>query len=116
MKLLPQSMVHWALSKSCSLRPADRKGQNHREWSVENLSLLTASLQVLKLRKRMAVRQRKRTPRSSGQCTTKPGLEVIQWSKAGEGQEGNGSEDGSAVPLRESGCWAEHLQPQRTLR
>lgn len=43
MKLLPQSTVHWALSKSCSLRPADRKGQNHREWSVENLSLLTAS-------------------------------------------------------------------------
>lgn len=84
MKLLPQRTLHWALSKSSSLKPADRKGQNHREWSVENPSLLAARRQVPKLRKRVAVRQSKRTPGSSGKRTAEPGVELVQCSKEGE--------------------------------
>ena len=38
-KLRPQSTVHWARSKSCSLKPAARKGQNHRAVCRESLSL-----------------------------------------------------------------------------
>jgi len=38
-KLWPQSTVCWARSKSCSLKPADRRGQNHRAVCRESLSL-----------------------------------------------------------------------------
>ena len=100
MKLLPQRTLHWALSKSCSLKPADRKGQNHREWSVENPSLLAARRQVLKLRKRVAVRQSKRTPGSSGKCTAEPGVEVVQDSKEGEEPERSSAPEMAQLPIR----------------